>query len=58
MYFIYSEEHAMSNGCYEKGGYPIIEISGIGIDSFDCNTNHNPAETASYAINAPILNDL
>lgn len=37
MYFSYSEERAMSNGCYEKGGFPIIEKSGLSISYFDCD---------------------
>lgn len=37
MYFTYSENVAMSNSCYDSGGYPIVEKSGLQITSFDCD---------------------
>ena len=39
MYFTYSENRAMSNGCYDRGGFPIIEKSGMSISYFDCDIN-------------------
>lgn len=39
MYFTYSENRAMSNGCYDKGGLPIVEKSGLVITYFDCDMN-------------------
>lgn len=36
MYFIYSEHRALSNGCYDKGGFPIFEKTRLTITSFDC----------------------
>ncbi|MCM3757656.1 hypothetical protein M3197_09155 [Sporosarcina aquimarina] len=39
MYFTYSENRAMSNGCYDKGGLPIVEKSWLSITNFDCDMN-------------------
>ncbi|ARF17825.1 hypothetical protein [Sporosarcina ureae] len=39
MYFTYSENRAMSNGCYDRGGFPTVEKSGLSISYFDCNMN-------------------
>lgn len=39
MYFTYSENRAMFNGCYDKGGLPIVEKSGLSITYFDCDMN-------------------
>ena len=39
MYFTYSENRAMSNGCYDKGGLPIVEKSVLSITYFDCDMN-------------------
>lgn len=39
MYFTYSENRAMVNGCYDKGGLPIVEKSGFSITYFDCDMN-------------------
>jgi len=36
MYFTYSESRALSNGCYDKGGFPVVEKTGLTITSFDC----------------------
>lgn len=38
-YFSYIESKEASNGCYDKGGFPIIEKSGLSIDSFYCDRN-------------------
>ncbi|PAQ15518.1 hypothetical protein CD798_06955 [Bacillaceae bacterium SAOS 7] len=39
MYFTYSENQAMFNGCYDKGGLPIVEKSALSITYFDCDIN-------------------
>lgn len=36
IYFSYSEVREMSNSCYDKGGFPTIEKSGLNIDYFNC----------------------
>ena len=37
IYFNYSEAREMSNSCYDKGGFPTIEKSGLNIDYFNCD---------------------
>ncbi len=37
MYFTYSENRAMSTGCYDKGGLPIVEKTRFTIVYFDCD---------------------
>ena len=39
IYFSYSEAREMSNSCYDKGGFPTIEKSGLNIDYFNCDMN-------------------
>lgn len=39
IYFSYSETREMSNSCYDKGGFPTIEKSGLNIDYFNCDMN-------------------
>lgn len=39
VYFTYSENRAMSKGCYDKGGLPIVEKSVLSITHFDCDMN-------------------
>ncbi|NEU31337.1 hypothetical protein GN156_11175 [bacterium LRH843] len=35
----YIEVREASNGCYDKGGFPTIEKSGLSIDYFNCDMN-------------------
>jgi hypothetical protein len=37
MYFSYIEVKAVAEGCYNNGGFPIIEKSGLNIDYFYCD---------------------
>ncbi len=37
MYFDYTEAKALYDGCQDRGGFPIIEKSGLSIDYFECN---------------------
>lgn len=39
VYFSYVEVKTASNGCYDKGGFPAIEKSGLKIETFDCDMN-------------------
>lgn len=39
IYFSYSEVRELSNSCYNKGGFPTIEKSGLNIDYFNCDMN-------------------
>ena len=36
IYFSYTEVREMSNSCYDKGGFPAIEKSGLSINYFNC----------------------
>lgn len=37
VYFTYQESLTMSKGCYDQGGFPIVEKSGLSITHFDCD---------------------
>ena len=37
IYFSYSEAREMANSCYNKGGFPTIEKSGLNVDYFNCD---------------------
>lgn len=39
IYFSYIEGKEASNDCYDKGGFPTIEKSGLKIETFDCDMN-------------------
>jgi hypothetical protein len=39
MYFVHVEAKALYDGCQGKGGFPVIEKSGLSIDYFHCETD-------------------
>ena len=39
MYFTYSEARAMSDACFDTGGFPMLEKSLLSIESFNCDLN-------------------
>jgi hypothetical protein len=38
-YFSYSEVRNMTDECYDNGGLPKIEKSGLSVEYFSCNRN-------------------
>lgn len=39
MYFTHSENQALHNGCYDRGGFPVVEKTKFAITYFDCDLN-------------------